>query len=554
MLARRLPAALLVALLAFPVAHAQPPQTIGLFQNDPGAFVGYTLFSPMPYTVSYLIDNDGYLVHSWETLYEPRHMAYLLESGNLLRVAEFAYNPAFPGGGAGGFVQELDWDGSVLWEFLYSDSTVRGHHDIEPLPNGNVLMIAWEYKTAAEAIQAGRDFNLLPDGELWVDHVIEIQPSGGTGTIVWEWRAWDHLIQDFDPARDNFGVVEDHPELIDINFVRTPSRDWLHVNSVDYNAEFDQIVISTRLNEFWIIDHSTTTAEAAGHTGGLRGRGGDILYRWGNPQAYRAGTVADQKFYHQHDVQWIEPGLPGEGRILIYNNGLNRPGGGYSTVEEVVTTVDANGDYPLPPPGVPHGPDEQAWIYPEIPDYEFFSGGISGAQRLPNGNTLICEGVDSRFFEIDSLGTKLWEYVSPVDANGPMVQGTYPPGRVFRCLRYAPDYAGLTGKNLNPGGPIESGNVAAGGLDVSSGMWLAQNAPNPFHDRTEFSFLLSRGGPVRLSVYDVRGRLVSRLIDSRLPAGHHLIEWRAEGLASGVYHYVLNAGDRIRARTMVVLR
>jgi hypothetical protein len=82
------------------------------------------------------------------------------------------------------------------------------------------------------------------------------------------------------------------------------------VNSVSYNAKLDQILISVRsFNEFWIIDHSVTTKEAAGHTGGRSGKGGDLLYRWGNPSAYRAGKTSDQKLFAQHDAHWIPEGL-----------------------------------------------------------------------------------------------------------------------------------------------------------------------------------------------------------------------------------------------------
>src|SRR5690606_15913622 len=108
-------------------------------------------------------------------------------------------------------------------------------------------------------------------------------------------------------------------------------------NAIDYNPQLDQIMISTReFSELWIIDHSTTTAEAAGHTGGRSGKGGDILYRYGNPAAYNRGTRADQKFFYQHDAQWIEPGLPGAGNILVFNNGWNRvDGSSFSSVIEL---------------------------------------------------------------------------------------------------------------------------------------------------------------------------------------------------------------------------
>ena len=118
------------------------------------------------------------------------------------------------------------------------------------------------------------------------DHVIEVEPNGSSGgNIVWEWHVWAHLIQDYDPAKDNYGVVEDHPELIDINFMAiSAGKDLNHINAIDYNEEFDQILLtSAGQDEIWVIDHSTTTEESAGHTGGTSGKGGDLLYRWGNP-------------------------------------------------------------------------------------------------------------------------------------------------------------------------------------------------------------------------------------------------------------------------------
>ncbi len=78
--------------------------------------------------------------------------------------------------------------------------------------------------------------------------------------------------------------------------------DWTHVNAVAYDADLDQILLTVRaFSEFWIIDHSTTSAEVRGHAGGRSGMGGDLLYRWGNPQAYRAGTKLDQRLFSPHD-------------------------------------------------------------------------------------------------------------------------------------------------------------------------------------------------------------------------------------------------------------
>ena len=403
-----------------------------------GSLNGYTIFAPIRSTTTYLINNSGEVVHTWESDYNPRHSVYLLENGNLLRTAS-DNNPTFQGGGAGGRVQEIDWDGSVLWDFEYSTNQYCLHHDVEILPNGNVLMIAWERKTVAEAIVAGRNPDLLPSEGLWPDHIIEVEPTGVTGgNVVWEWHVWDHLIQDYDPTKENYGVVADCPELVDVNYVVNPSNpgaDWNHINSIDYNEEFDQILLSINaFREIWVIDHSTTMEEAASHTGGNSGKGGDVLYRWGNPQTYRAGEADDQRFFHQHDAQWIEPGLLGEGNILVFNNGLGRPSGLYSSVEEIEPPVDNDGSYSLTL-GCPYGPEEQTWIYTAENPTDFFSPNLSGAQRLPNGNTLVCNGANGIFFEVTPEKETVWEYENLFP--NPFQNG------VFKVRRYAPDYPGL---------------------------------------------------------------------------------------------------------------
>ena len=130
-----------------------------------------------------------------------------------------------------------------------------------------------------------------------------------------------------------------------------------------YNPDLDQIAVSVwAFSEFWIIDHGTTTAQAAGHTGGRRGRGGDLLYRWGNPRAYRAGTKADRKLFSQHNAHWIPKGLPGAGHLLLFNNGRERPDGSYSSVDELVLPADSQGRYTRQP-GKAYGPDQPVWSY-----------------------------------------------------------------------------------------------------------------------------------------------------------------------------------------------
>ena len=392
---------------------------------------GYTLFGPLGSTTTYLIEMDGTVVHTWDSDWTPGNSVELDADGYLWHTC-MLNNPNFNAGGSGGRIEKLDWDGNVVWSYELSSTTACQHHDFELLTSGNVLLVVWQEYSIAESVQAGRDPSRIPDGEVWADSIIEIEPVGMSGgNIVWEWRLWDHLIQDFDSTKDNFGVVGDHPELVDINF-GVPGKDWTHVNSVDYNAELDQIAISSHnFSELWIIDHSTTTVEAASHSGGNSGMGGDIMYRWGNPRTYDAGTIGDQVLFGQHDVQWITDGLEGAGNLIIYNNGMNRPGDDYSSIVEISTPVDLDGNYLLA--GSTYGPETPAWEYIADPPNSFFSGAISGVQRLPSGNTLVCCGNPGWFFEVDAAGNILWEY-----------QNTYGTGTsVFRCTRYAGDYPGL---------------------------------------------------------------------------------------------------------------
>ena len=416
-------------------------------------FDGYTLLAPLGSQDTYLIDNDGTIAHSWSSDYAPALSAYLLEDGTLMRTASLAGpGQSFAGGGAGGRVEQWSWSGELLWEYEYSGTEYCLHHDIEVLPNGNVLMIAWEVVGQADAIAAGRDPSFLADGSLWPDHVIEVEPTGSSGgNIVWEWHAWDHLVQDHDASKDNYAVVAEHPELIDVNYVSGQAgADWTHINSIDYNAELDQILLSVHnFSEIWIIDHSTTTAEAAGHSGGDSGSGGDLLYRWGNPQTYDAGTAADQELFGQHDAEWIDDGIPGEDNILVFNNGDRRASRPYSSVDEIDAPLTVDGSYTLVA-GQAYGPDESVWSYTADPATDFFADHISGAQRLANGNTLITDGTGGIVFEVTTAGATVWEY----DVGG----------EIFRADRYAPSYAGFDGTTLDdepeneapvadPGGP-----------------------------------------------------------------------------------------------------
>ncbi len=454
-------------------AGARPGRDARTPGRAPG---GYVLFSPLLSYTTYLVDRAGRVVHTWESDFPPGVSEYLLDDGRLLRCARQPEAPVFHQGGSGGRIQEFGWDGELLWDWVVASERRLQHHDIEPLPNGNVLLIAWEYKSREEAIRAGRDPSLVGSQGLWPDCVLEVRPDRPKGgRVVWEWHLWDHLIQDHDPGRENYGRVPEHPELIDINGDRSMERlseealerlralgyvgggagtrdrhaDLTHVNSIAYNPHLDQIALSVLFfNEIWIIDHGTTTEEAAGHSGGRAGRGGDLLYRWGNPRAYGRGGAEDQQLFAQHDARWIPEGYPGAGNILVFNNGAERLDRLYSSVIEIAPPLDSRGRYAIKS-GSRFGPDGPAWEYTAPEKGSFFADFISGAHRLPDGGTFICSGPQGRFFEVAANGEIVWEYENPYSGDAPNPAGD-PPYSVFRATLLAADHPALAGRDLRP--------------------------------------------------------------------------------------------------------
>jgi formylglycine-generating enzyme required for sulfatase activity len=475
-----------------------PSATLGVSVNSIDAMSGYTLLDPMHGSTTYLIDNTGQVVHTWTSAYEPGRTAYLMPNGHLFRAC-MAPGGLSTGGGEGGRIEERDWDGNLVWYINYATSSYMMHHDFKVLPNGNLLMLVAEKKLYADLIAAGfnpalLDSSIITDGFMVPDSVVEIQPTGSSGgTVVWQWHVWDHLIQDYSSSKANYGVVAQHPELIDANGpgIKIPEF-WNHINGIDYNPTLDQIMLSARnQNEVWIIDHSTTTAQAAGHTGGTHGKGGDLLYRWGDPQMYDAGTAANRMLYQQHNTQWIPNDCPGAGDIIFFNNGLQRPTGAYSTIDEFTPPVDAAGNYTMA--GSAYGPSALTWTYVASTPTSFYSAEISGTQRLPNGNTLICEGLTGRIFEITPAGQIVWQYQNPVCDTGILAQGsslpTDPRGgymtAVFRALKYPTTYAAFAGRTLTATGAVERypdwieiRNPTTSAVDMS-GMYLTNDASAP---------------------------------------------------------------------------
>ena len=481
---------------------------------------------------SALITNSYEIVHQWVHP-SPVHSTGYLQYDSSLIVPLVIDNPLMPiDNKPGGRFQKLSWNNEVIWDFEFFDTLYTPHHDIEPLPNGNILVICWEVKTREEAINMGRQ---TIANEIWPTMIVELQPPNGD--IVWEWHIWDHLIQDIDPSLPNYGIISDHPELFNINLgapVNYSNGDWLHVNAIDYNEELDQIIFSSRhMNEVYIIDHSTTTEEAASHSGGNSGRGGDILYRWGNPMNYDRGTNEDTRIIAPHAANWINPIYPGGGNILIFNNNPESANLGHSSeVIEIQPPVNEIGEYYIGENGK-YGPEDVSWSYGG--DSSFFSGWQSGAVRLSNGNTLITVSQQRYIFEVDSLNNIVWD----CHTGGNLGFSDYP----LRTTKIE----------------FEIFNENDFHAPIADNFELLDNFPNPFNPSTTIHYELYRDTDVKVIIYDLLGNKIKTLVNNYQYSGYKSIKWYAKNeqehkISSGLYLYTLQVGKNVEVKKMLLLK
>jgi len=480
----------------------------GLIAKTDMATPGYVLFQPSQSVETFLIDMDGNVVKNWKG--EMNSMqSYLLENGSLVRLERDVDFPTFAAGGQSGRIREYDWDGNMTWDFEYANENELIHHDIEIMPNGNILAISYEVKTMEEAIAAGRNPENIPKAGLWPDKIIEIKPIRPYGgEVVWEWHMWDHLIQDIDSTKNNYGDIAQNPRKININThseeggppmtkeqidhmiklgfmtsnatVENRGSDITHMNAISYNPQLDQIAVSSPgYSEIFIIDHSTSAEEVKGSSGGEGGHGGDLLYRWGNPQNYDAGSKEDQKLFGQHDVKWVPEGYPGAGNLTVFNNDIVHPDNKLPSVWAAIMSsksmdpqvsigdlanysavyeLNVSDAYEISTDGS-FGPSEPSWSYIAPDKYSFYSPFVSGAQRLKNGNTMIASGAKGRFFEVTPDNEIVWEYWNPYKHNYRLPDGSaaQPTGPFlysqFRCTHFMVDYPAFEGRELSPVSP-----------------------------------------------------------------------------------------------------
>lgn len=511
--------------------------TLGLLHYDSTSYNGLTLFSPASYNETYLIDNCGNKLNSWANLEQPGMSCYLINDAQLLRSGRLL-SSGFPSPGIGGVVEIKDWQNNTLWRYTIANDSIHAHHDIHPLDNGNVLVLVWEKHSRQEAILAGRDSNLL-GSELWMEALVELKPIGqDSAEIVWYWSAWDHLIQDLDSTKSNYGIVSEHPEKININYL-SPGQsandpDWLHANGIDYNEHWKQIAISIRsFSEIWIIDHSTSSSEASSSSGGLYGKGGDLLYRYGNPASYNKGGFEDQKFIYQHSVQWIPKGYPYEGKLQVFNN---RSGQDSSELVIFSPPQDLLGQYQLNANGV-FGPDsfDFSMRRPDI-----YSAITSNFQVLPNGNMMAVAGSGGKVLEFSPNGDLLWSYINPVNVNGPMVQGDSPfQNMIFRATKYRfndPVFDHVSWQNL---GPIEQ-NPSASNCSVSYhnlGQTTSYSIEEIIVFEHDSKIFTNSEELIELTIYNTLGQFVTKgkasksqgLLISRLATGVYIYQGDLNG-------------------------
>lgn len=437
--------------------------TVGTLLNTSKSFDGYTLITPNKGHASYLINNCGEIINKWKSEYISETASYLTEEGHLIKTCISPRPTGAYLNGTGGWIEIRDWDNEIVWSHDFNSETETTNHDLKLLPNGNLLIIFAELVDEETTYQLGRK-----QKEPMIATVVkEIEMIGKNDfKVVWEWKIKDHLIQDIDPNRPNYGNIRQQSEKVNINYqlkrqggspIRIFRSDFFHANAIDYNPKLDQILLTFKhYAEIMVIDHSTTTEEAAGSTGGSSGKGGDILFRYGNPETYSAGTWEDRILFAPHSGIWIKEGLPNEGHFMVFNNGKHRPRVGsensYSDVMTFASPLKLNGNYGLKES---YNQSSVAILF----QYggkrvEYFNSSImSNVQPLPNGNILINVARGSRILEITPEKELVWDYRIPANQDL-LIDKELESGKygAFNVQRYPTDMVGFAGKDLRAKG------------------------------------------------------------------------------------------------------
>jgi len=358
----------------------------------------YTLIAPQGSATVKLIDLEGNTFKTWNLSGNNGYTCVLTPDRCIVRLV------GGTGGNAGSRVEKIDWDGNVVWRY-----TIAAHHDICVLPNGNVLATVATSATSSELSEVGfTGGTTTVANSVKYDKIVEI--DGVNQEIVWEWRFIDHLVQNVKSSASNYGEPSDNPQRFNIQ-IRGDNgyNDWQHMNGLDYYPQRDQIVFSCKyLKEIFVIDHSTTTAEAKTSSGGLSGKGGDFLYRWGYPSNYGKTVTSTNTFGTIHNASWVlgetylaQDVYPSDdyyhvyaGQISVFSN-TNTAG---MTIFPPYIEDSFLFDYTS---GSTYGPTS----YNTKLSVGGRSTNMGSAQALPNGNMIVYRGSESTFYELNSSGT-----------------------------------------------------------------------------------------------------------------------------------------------------
>jgi len=358
----------------------------------------YILVVDTGFDGAFLINHDGDELFEWD--FDGEELgddAQLLDDGSLIAQLRSS-NSNITFGGYGGKFRKINADQSIDWEVTYSDTDYRAHHDFDYLSNGNIIFLVWERVTTTEA----QEMDFSGNNAIYPESIVELNPL--TNEVVWEWHAKDHFVQDYDSSKANYGVIADNPNKIDINYNSSQSDgDIMHANGITIDETNDLLYVTVNYySEVWVIDHSTSTTEAASSTGGNYNLGGDLVYRFGNPLTYdNTGEVTLNRVHY--------PNLLDTGNMLVFSNNIYN---GQSAAIE----------YELSPPyTLVAGQDNEPSVTWEFTDSSLYSLTTSSASRMSNGNTLIGEGTAGTIWEVNDSGEVLWQ-----NTNYNSIWRTYP--------------------------------------------------------------------------------------------------------------------------------
>ncbi len=374
---------------------------------------GYTLIAPYNNVLNadpnnrgtvYLLDLFGRPVHTWSTVRQPLS-AQLTRDGHLVVAMESkSYSKQYPGGGNTGTIQELDWDGNVLWN--YDDDAM--HHDFILLPNGNVTYVRWELTPPAIArtVRGGIPGTEMK-GEIWSDEIVEIDKNGKK---VWSWHSYEYLHPaEYIPfsARPRRGW---YTNVID---PALPRAGWTYVNGMTYVARDplengEAYLVSMRsLNTVMLISK----------------RDGVII--WESPK---------DMLNTQHD-----PHLLPNGNVIAFDNGFTRLPVPVPLYGSRVIEIDPRTDT------ITWSFDGGKGVMDKL---AFFGPLVGGAQPMPNGNILVTDGPKGHVFEVTKTGEVVWDLVSPYTTK---LTGAFPVNFLYKARRYTKDQVRFPASLPEPG-------------------------------------------------------------------------------------------------------